>query len=194
MLEFDEAELVRILERSSCRCRAVFAALVASRLSVSFEIFCLESGRPHSQFTEALNLLWDHLSDDSWPESESLSERVIELAPAEEDGVWKFSAQAEDAVASLAYAVLAVGRCSAQDAAWAARRSYEAADNLVVSRNESLTETQILSDTIVQTELAQQAMDLKLASEFVPQERLHWLKSDARARGELFWLDPRMST
>jgi len=77
---------------------------------------------------------------------------------------------ANDAVASVAYAIRArlTGEC--QEAMWAARRAYEALDHYVIARfNPTIVEpdaeNQVTAHPLVQTELRRQRADLSQLQE-----------------------------
>jgi len=89
-----------------------------------------------------------------------------DLHPREEDRPWVPEKDyAEDAVAAAAYALRCRENGSSQEAAWASRRAYEALDSYVIERNDpdlqtDQGETQVLTDPLVQAELARQHRDL----------------------------------
>lgn len=190
MYQFDELRLKGRLDAKASRSRAVFAAMIATRLSPAFETYLSKSGLHDGSYFTLLDALWTHLRDESGFETDSHAEMAIALTPSEDDFSVPFAAQAEDAAAALAYALLATGGESAENAAWAARRAYEAVDNLVVSQagNELLDESAILANPLIQEELREQEADL-LASDSEPltAERISQLYLGARSRGDAFW-------
>jgi uncharacterized protein YjaG (DUF416 family) len=186
MLAFDENLLVASLGATSCRARTLFAALVATRLITAYEIFCGHSNQQSQPISAALDLLWSHISDGAELDFAELAEGVLAYSPKEEDCSLPLAAQAEDAVAALAYAFLTAESCDAQQAAWAARRSYEAADNIAISQlREGASEASILSQSIVQGELREQVRDFELAVR--AEDDILALRAGARARSERFW-------
>lgn len=74
---------------------------------------------------------------------------------------------AEDAIATLSYAISCLATGNPQDAAWAAQRAFEAADQLAIfglaGDNKNLPpEEALLSHPIVQTERERQERDMAL--------------------------------
>lgn len=155
MLRYDEPALIARLEALSPRARLAFAAACAERLRGYF-------GYPNSPPTprvleEALEALrraiHKELPDASVQAAVDACEASLDID--------------DDAVAAVMYAWDAQGSASAQAAAWAARRGYEARDRLV---SEALdvdfklegAEQRILEHRIVQAELQRQANDLEL--------------------------------
>jgi hypothetical protein len=88
------------------------------------------------------------------------------LIPQEDDSPWVMEqASAEDAGAAVAYAMRCRQSGQAQDAAWSARRAYEALDHYVINRenidtNKPGAEERVLGHPVVQAELARQRRDL----------------------------------
>src|SRR5258705_9062200 len=76
------------------------------------------------------------------------------------------AAAAEDCATALAYALRCLQNGDAQEAAWAGRTLYAAADNFVIDHdridmNLPGSELRVLSHPLVQTELAHQLHDLR---------------------------------
>ena len=91
----------------------------------------------------------------------------MSLLPEESDDWVIGHALADDALSSLAYAIRCLLTPEPQEAAWAARRAYEAADQSAIRVLGALagspnTEAAIKSHGFVQRELARQRMDLHL--------------------------------
>lgn len=174
ILAFDEAKLVADLRGMPPVRRSVFAALVATRLAPSFEIYASGSGREGADtLHSALSYLWSFLgSGDIASNVVAVTQQQIEvvmgLIPSEDDYPAPFAAQAEDAAAALAYALRSVNDPNPQEAAWAARRAYESADNLVISRPGvrigGWDEGRILQNKLIQVELQQQRADIESAA------------------------------
>lgn len=78
------------------------------------------------------------------------------LIPDQDAPGWTpLTAYGEDGLSVLAYCVSCLQSEEAQDAAWAARRVYEALDYFVTNRdefspNDSAADTRVLSDSVVQ--------------------------------------------
>ena len=117
-----------------------------------------------------MDRLWDSL--DGAPLSSDEITIVIDQCLAhmpketDEADVWtQHHAQAEDAAASIAYALRTHLTGEAQEAAWSARRAYEALDSQVVNEldidpSDLGAEDQILGHAAIQQELARQHRDL----------------------------------
>jgi uncharacterized protein YjaG (DUF416 family) len=169
ILHFDEAELATTLERPPQRLRAAFAAACAERLMPAYVAFSERSGRGDPEALRAiLTRLWDDLSGERMGDAEvrSAIEACTELIPEEDDGPWIMEqASAEDAGAAVAYALRCRQSGQAKEAAWAARRAYEALDHYVINRenidtNKPGAEQRVLQHPLVQAELARQSRDL----------------------------------
>jgi len=155
MLRYDESKLIARLEALSPRARVAFAAACAERLRAYF-------GYPNSPppprvlegALEALQrAIHKELPDATLQAAVDACEASLDID--------------DDAVAAVLYACGAQGSESAQAAAWAARRGYEARDRLVsealdVDFNLERAEQRVLGHPIVQAELQQQANDLEL--------------------------------
>jgi uncharacterized protein YjaG (DUF416 family) len=166
---FDEPQIVRSLERLSLELRVAFAASCAERVFSAYDSYSNRTGRGKpAALRSILNRLWNDLVGDRMTEGEvhATIKACEELHPREEDRPWMPEKDyAEDAVAAAAYALRCRENGSAQEAAWAARRAYEAVDSYVMGRdNPDLEtvegETQVLTDPLVQAELARQRRDL----------------------------------
>lgn len=170
MDSFDENALVNELAVLSARARVAFATASATRQIGNYERFARELGiKTEHCPREIMTHLWSDLlvmtvDRSAW--SERL-EKVMSLLP-EEDEDWVIShALADDALSSLAYSIRCLLKPDAQEAAWAARRAYEAADQaairlLALQPGLPDTEMKILSHDCVQRELARQRNDLAL--------------------------------
>lgn len=170
MYKFGENALINELEGMPNAPRIAFAAATATRQLGSFERLSSRHGaeadlRPR----EIVVQLWDDLQEPivnraAW--TERLDE-VMGLLPEDGDDWFIGLAMAEDALSSVAYAIRCLLTHSAQEAAWAARRAYEAADQAAIKvlgltpglPNEEIT---IREHCFVQRELARQRNDLLL--------------------------------
>jgi uncharacterized protein YjaG (DUF416 family) len=172
MHSFDENLLVDELERLSSKSQIAFAAAAATRQLTNYERFArdldISNGqRPREIATE----LWTDLQAgtiDSALWSARLDE-VMGLLPEESDDWVIGHALADDALSSLAYSTRCLLSLKPQEAAWAARRAYEAADQaaicaLGIQPGLPHTEAAIKSHEIVQRELSRQRRDLALLS------------------------------
>ena len=170
MHSFDENALVNELAVLSARARVAFATASATRQIGNYERFARELGiETEHRPREIVTHLWSDLSTMTVDRSawSARLEEVMGLLP-EEDGDWViWHALADDALSSLAYSIRCLLKPEAQEAAWAARRAYEAADQvairlLAVQPGLPDTEMKILSHDCVQRELERQRNDLAL--------------------------------
>ena len=164
MLHYDEATLVRDLARMSIKFRVAFAASCAERLFPAYEAFSSRAGRGDRVLGAILEQVWQHLLGDEMSTEQirlALS-RCMALIPGEDDEPWlNEQAYADDAASAIAYTLRALENGEPQDAAWAARRAYEAADHHVIYRLGIEGEAQVLAHPIVQAEFSRQRRDLE---------------------------------
>src|SRR5882724_3878028 len=136
-LEFDEMELSERLEQLPRPLRAAFAAACAERLLPAYDRFSTQTKTGDALTLEQiLRRLWIDLSGEAMSdeEVERQIQACMELIPKEDDGPWvPEQAAAEDAAAALAYALRCRQNGLAKEAAWAARRAYEAVDDYVIN-------------------------------------------------------------
>jgi uncharacterized protein YjaG (DUF416 family) len=168
-LRFDEPALLQRLERLPRQSRTIFAAAVAERLLPAYVNYWKKASKGNpTRLTAILEQLWKDL-DGSKTSEEAQQESIdlcISLIPSEDSDPW-FQEQvyADDAAAALAYALRSRESGNAQEAAWAARRAYEALDQFVIVKEDVDThkpgaEQIILAHPIIQAELARQNRDL----------------------------------
>lgn len=121
------------LSRLPRRLLVLPALLAATRLLPAYERFCNKTGRGDAESLFELHaaLRREVVHGAALTEFEIVqaANTVEAMVPSEVDG-WDEGTQpyAEDAAAALAYAFRALTESSAQAAAWALRRAYEAAD------------------------------------------------------------------
>lgn len=170
MYSFDETALARELGTLPTRARIAFAAAAATRQLGSYERLAREWGAENAQRPREIAVqLWTDLhaaAVDRAAWSARLDE-IMGLLPEERDDWVIGHALADDALSSLAYAIRCVLTLESQEAAWAARRAYEAADQAAirdvgVQAGLPHTEVAIRSHGFVQRELARQRNDLFL--------------------------------
>jgi hypothetical protein len=170
MYSFDENVLVSELGTLPRRGRIAFAAATATRQLGSYERLARGLGAGSAQRPREIAVqLWTDLHTaavDRAAWSARLDE-VMGLLPEEGDDWVIGHALADDALTSLAYAIRCLLTPEPQEAAWAARRAYEAADQaairvLGVQPGLPTTEVAIKSHGFVQRELARQRNDLSL--------------------------------
>lgn len=170
VIHYNEQELIRRLEQLSPKLRAAFAAACAERLLPTYFSFSKRTGKGDpSRLAMILERLWADLQGNPMsPEEIKTNLNVcLPLIPREDDEPWvEEQMYAEDAAAALAYALRSRQSGESQEAAWAARRAYEAVDYYVINRvgidvNQPVGEEQVLSHDIVQAELARQYRDVE---------------------------------
>jgi len=171
---YDEAATVAQLSPLPRRLLVLPALLAATRLLPAYVHFCNKTGRGDAEsFFElhaALRREVAHGAALSESEVVQAANTVEAMVPSEADG-WDEETQpyAEDAAAALAYAFRALAESSAQGAAWALRRAYEAADRFAQGRDDppvggAERERALLAHPVVQTELGRQERDLRDAA------------------------------
>ena len=170
MYSFDENALVGELGALSSRARIAFATAAATRQLGNYERLAHESEAGSEQRPrEIAAQLWTDLRATAFDRAawSARLDEVMGLLPEESDDWVIAHALADDALSSLAYAIRCLLTPEPQEAAWAARRAYEAADQaairvLGVQPGLPNTEVAIKSHGIVQRELARQRNDLSL--------------------------------
>lgn len=166
-LRFDEPVLREQLDRLPREHRAAFAAACAERLFSAYVRFSHEAGSADPKtLRAALDALWDDLTGKPLSELElrAAVKKCRALVPSEEDEPSDEQPCAEDAVVALVYAWEARVKQSSQEAAWSARRAYEALDHFVMFDDSGVVvtanERRLLEHPLVQAELARQKRDL----------------------------------
>lgn len=165
-LTFDEPALVLRLSRLSARGLVAFASGCAARLAPAYEVLQRALRGPAPDLVaKSLEHLWNFASHGTQSDWASMADRLIDLIPDEDSGPSFAHAVIDDALAATAYAARAAREHHPQDAAWSARRLYDAVDRFAMRRlgATSLTvaiEAQLLRNEFVQAELKRQARDL----------------------------------
>ncbi|MBS2018400.1 MAG: DUF416 family protein [Deltaproteobacteria bacterium] len=167
-LDFDEEALVRALDACPPLARAVFAAACVERLRRAYVSFARASGLVDGErrFVQLLDDLWRALErplDVSVERRKAAVDAAIALIPDADDEL--YDPYAEDAAAALLYAWECLATGESQPAAWAARRSHEAVDQLVirppsVEIGDPAAEARILAHPLIQAALERQRADL----------------------------------
>ena len=130
-LDFDEPELVARLSRLPSKLRVVFAALCAERQLPNYIRFSERSGLGDPKvLREALESIWQDVQGQPLTKAqlETMIERCMALVPTGEEDTKEETAYAEDAAASIVYAIEARLTDDPQEAAWAAQCAYESVD------------------------------------------------------------------
>jgi len=165
MLRYDAAALVHDLTRLGIRSRVAFAASCGERLFPAYEDFCRQAIKgDRAALAGILERVWQHLLGDEMNTEQIRAEqsRCMALTPGEDDEPWlEEQAYADDAASAIAYTLRALESGEPQEAAWAARRAYEAADHHVMHRLGVEDESQVLTHPVVQAEFSRQRRDLE---------------------------------
>lgn len=192
-LHYDETALVRDLARMESASRAAFAAACAERLFPAYVEFCERAGRGNRDaLAGSLERVWRHLFGDPMSSEQVRAERdrCVALVPGEDDPPWfPEQAYADDACAAVTYALRTLDTGEPQEAAWAGRRAYEAADHHVVHRLGVEGESEVLAHPIVQAEISRQLRDIDvlLGPRRDPVELFVCLRERARAEAPGFF-------
>jgi uncharacterized protein YjaG (DUF416 family) len=168
MLNFQENLLRDELDQLPAQSRVAFAASCAQRLVGAYHRFAAETRQPNgARLDRAVDYVWAHILGAQEKETtEILLGAVMALIPQGDAPGWTpLTAYAEDAVSSVAYCLRCLLTSDSQEAAWAARRVYEALDAFVISRDNITpgapgAEESILSDPVIQAELKRQIRDV----------------------------------
>jgi len=198
-LRFDEARLISQLMDLPNELRVAFAALCAERQLPNYIRFSTKSGIGNpSVLTEALSSIWDDLQQRSVSNAQlaTILERCMALIPTGEEDTDEETAYAEDAAASVAYTIRARLAGDPQEAAWAARRAYEAVDHFILSQlNPAIVEQDlegvVIAHPLAQAELKRQQADLRdlhsvSGENRFPARVISELRDRARHDAELF--------
>lgn len=170
MTSFDENVLVGELAVLSAQARIAFAVATATRQLGNYERFAheIKSETAHRP-REIANQLWSDLSSKTVDQVtwSARLDQVMNMLPGEDEDWVIWHALADDALSSLAYSIRCLLKPEVQEAAWAARRAYEAADQaairiLAIQPGLPDAEMKIKSHDCVQRELVRQRNDLAL--------------------------------
>jgi Protein of unknown function (DUF416) len=167
-LEFDERKLLTELEQLTDRSRAAFAAACAERQFQCYVRYSETSKNgDHHKLARALGCIWEDLGKAQADHTalERQLEVCMSLLPSGEPDGLDDREFAENAVASVAFAIRARITGVSQEAVWAARRAYESLDHYVTNRLNPIiiepnVEARILPHPLVQAELERQQVDL----------------------------------
>jgi len=208
IIQFNEPLLVEELERLPAPLRLVFATASAERLVPAYRRFSQRTGRGDAvTLTALLERLWSDVLGDKM-NARQIQENIdtaMRLIPQEDGLLWApEQASAEDAAAAVAYALRCRQNHQAQEAAWAARRAYEALDHYIIGQqgidlNVPGAEERVLSHPLVQAELLRQRRDVEELMGTNPQDPaavVQRLLQRAKAEAEFVFgpiarIDPR---
>jgi uncharacterized protein YjaG (DUF416 family) len=168
ILQHDEDALRRQLERLPRRLRVAFAAACAERQMPNYFRFSKATGRGTPEcLVSALDDLWEDIEGRSVAERKLRTQLdlCLSLFPEEEQSdPCTLGYIAEDAVATVAYAIRSKLESSIQDVIWASRRTCEALDAYVgagpaptIARGEA---GRRWANPLLQAELRRQQADL----------------------------------
>jgi len=168
-IHFNEDSIVSRLSRLPPFARITFALCCATRQFEAYEQFVknVTSSSP-SYARTVIDQLWKMVAGDFPAEVDwdKALDEVMDLLPEEQDQWAPFHVYADHAISSLIYTIRCVLDSSAQEAAWSARRAYEAADqaairDLGVQTGITDSEVKIHAHFLVQRELQRQERDLQ---------------------------------
>lgn len=131
---YDEAALRAQLDRVSTPARVLFACACAEQLMLVFAFYKNYLDRDIFRRTrEALDLAWSSASHIGTPapDIDLWVNRLEEYASIEYDDERLSFAVSQNAIAAVAYAMRALRTGRSQEAAWAARQLYDAADTVL---------------------------------------------------------------
>jgi uncharacterized protein YjaG (DUF416 family) len=204
ILSFDEKALLAHLRRLPNPLCVAFAAACAQRQLPNHASFSKVTGTGNPDLlAKALTRIWKDIEGNSATHVE-LREKLnscMSLLPKDEAEGLEQQAYANDAVASVAYAIRArlTGNC--QEAMWAARRAYEALDHYVITRFNPMivepdAENQVAAHPLVQAELRRQRADLsQLQGAAINSAYERKVITDVRNRSQIdaaLFFDPRI--
>lgn len=191
MYNFDEANLVNILSGCSVKKRVAFAAATAARQINNYRWYAekYEKSKEY-ELQNNMNLIWESLASDTIDHNRLQAHltEVMNLMPDDNDEWDVRHTLAEDAVSSAAYSFRALLTSAPQEAAWAARRAYEAADqaSIINLRDQStFTEFEVLSHKYVQRELGRQLRDIELLNANIDDNSVIKVKNTANCEALL---------
>jgi uncharacterized protein YjaG (DUF416 family) len=186
MYKFDERAIVTRLSHMNTPCKVMFALCCATRQLNAWETFSRRfEPEKVNTFREVLEQIWHSFDTNvvriGWT---TVLNEVMELLPEEQNEWAPLHVYADHAVSSLAYALRCLVDSNEKEAAWAARRAYEAADQgtirqLAIQGGPTDSESHILSFPIVQRELSRQENDLAAIERLGAPEALDQLKPKA---------------
>lgn len=195
MLRYDEQSLVEALTRLPVTSRVMFAASCAERLMPLYRRYQDASDEPNpDQLGAALEAAWGAALGAIPTDRLSAWQIVAEgLVPDEDDESWVDEyAYGQNGAAAVAYALRTALTGEPQEAAWAARQVYEAADFAAqqqlpgLDQNQPGAEDELLSTPVAQEALARLRDDM-LALELgdLPIDRVLALARERARQGGL---------
>jgi uncharacterized protein YjaG (DUF416 family) len=132
---YDERRIKDQLARCTRARRVAFSCAVAERLMATYEWFTIAADQGDSgALRSALDLAWSVAAGEpaALSDIELARDVAVSLVPDDQDDNWMIlSPLAQNAAASVAYALRSSLVDDPQEAVWAARQLHEAADYLV---------------------------------------------------------------
>ena len=182
---FDEASLVKQLSRLPADSSLAFALCCATRQLAACNKYAEHFVTESLDFVRVINeQLWATVTGNASAKIDwrAMLEQVMEFLPEQQDHWEPFHVYADHAISSLAYSIRCLLNADAQEAAWSARRAYEAADQAAIRDLDarvglSGTEARILAHPIVQRELQRQERDLQLLESAMSKQVLNSLRA-----------------
>jgi uncharacterized protein YjaG (DUF416 family) len=169
-MRYDESELIRKLENLSKLGRVVFGAACAERAFPAFAAY--EEGGGSTDrvrlFRTTLDDIWDGVIQGT--ELVGLDKKIdncLSSIPSEDEEPDTYPGlAAEDAASAICYTLQCWKTGDSQEAAWAARRTYEALDGYIIEHesidiNEPGAESRVEANDIIQSELRRQHRDIE---------------------------------
>jgi hypothetical protein len=170
MFNYDEAHMLDVLKAMPPDSRLACVAAAATRLVPACERFAALHATPgRGRARQIAAALWMGIEgkDPDPPDWRAVLNEVMGMIPGEDVEGGMLTSLAEDALASLAYAIRCLLTDDPQQAAWALGREYDAADHAamaltgIVPKN-AKQEAKILSHALVQRALGRQNQDMVL--------------------------------
>jgi hypothetical protein len=170
MFNYDEAQLLDVLQAMSPDARLACAAAAATRLVPACERFAvLHATAARGRARQIAAALWMCIdgTDPNPPNWRAVLNEVMGMIPGEDVEGGMVALLAEDALACMAYALRCLLTDDLQQAAWALGREYDATDQAaiallgIVPKN-AKQEAKILSHPLVQRALGRQYQDMIL--------------------------------
>ena len=170
LFTYDKPHLLQALAAMSPPARLACATAAATRLMPVCERFAAaqDTGK-QERARQIVAELWQCiLADDAGQQPwAAVLDEVMAMIPGEEVQGGALTLMAEDALASLAYAVRCLLVDAAQEAEWAVGREYDAADQAAIRLtgvvpNTPKKEARLLAHPLIQRTLGRQQEDLAL--------------------------------
>lgn len=169
-LFYNEGSVIEELEQLPLQLRVAFAATCVERLLPAYEEYSKRlEGTVSRELNSILERLWADLGGQVMTpaEIENAIENCMSAIQSLNSSDWVEGQEAaDDAVAALCYALRCRKTGDPQEAAWAARRLYEALDNFIINHDhldidQPGIESRVVAHPLIQAELARQRRDVE---------------------------------